>query len=349
MTEIDLQGNLTPQIPRDKRWGGPLVMPPTLPEPGGVVCKRCARKWATTCTCQYYRRTTTFIDVLQSEWALKAWDRRMVAYGMGQRPDLVVAAAASQPAEGNELQRIADAAKEHALASAGANIGTALHRFTERIDTGRPLGHVPQPYPADINAYLQATADVEWVAVENFRVNDTHKVAGTADRIGWYKGQLHIFDLKSSPNDNAVSYPHGPAMQLAMYAHSQPYDIATDTRVDDPAPVDKAIAYIISLPAGKAQCRLVPIDIRAGWAACGIATKVWAWRDTKDLILDADAINHPVVPETVPLTFGEQVAVTNNLVSLRTLWDRARHAGALDEQLRAMIIERAQVLWTGVK
>src|SRR5258707_590187 len=89
-------------IPR--RWyngkeAGPLVIPPdkTL-VPGDFECEMCHRMVAPkrgaprkgTCSCTYYRRTTTFIDVLQDEFALKKWDRRMVAYGMSQRPDLVL-------------------------------------------------------------------------------------------------------------------------------------------------------------------------------------------------------------------------------------------------------------------
>ena len=54
--------------------------------------KRYPRKG--NCKCTYYKRCTTWIDVLQDEFGLKKWDRRMVAYGMSQRPDLVVAAAA---------------------------------------------------------------------------------------------------------------------------------------------------------------------------------------------------------------------------------------------------------------
>lgn len=334
-----------PSIPRHKTLGGPLVMPPgPLPEPGNLACKRCGRKWNTRCTCRYYKRCTTYIDVLQDEFALKRWDRRQVAYGMASRKDLIAAAKACENDDSDEdkkeLQRIADAAKEAAKGSHASNMGTALHKFTERLDTGRPTGVDDDVDLADIRAYKKATSDVEWLAVESFRVQDEYRVGGTTDRLGWYQGELYIFDLKTSPKDNAVSYPHGPAMQLAMYAHSVPYDIATDTRMVDPAPVNTEVAWIIALPAGSGRCRLVPINIGRGWRACGLARDVWNWRNTKNLILEDWQVENLRMPKT----FAELAAAAPTLNELRRVWSLAYYANEITPEFFMVATARADVL-----
>lgn len=677
-------------IPRHKSWGGPLVIARGKKRgTGDKSCPRCGRpcktgKCAETrrgtapqpgdCHCLYYKRTTNFVDVLQSEYALKQYDRRMVAYGMSQRPDLVLSIAALRDPDGADkdaLQGYADDAKDAAKAAAGANIGTALHRLTEDMDHGRTLGHVPDPYPADLKAYEQATKGIEWVGIESFRVCDQFKVAGTADRIGYHPltKRLHIFDLKglaldtpiptpdgwttmgairpgnqvfdeqgnpcfvtakssvkrigtyrvsfddgssivcdsehiwwtqtqadryakrapqprnildiiatqkywrqnqhtipvakplnlmdadlpidpyvlgawlgdgsradgriskshdlfdiiesdghqlgirhtdsrngvisctviglkaqlrradilghkqipekylrashqqrlrllqglmdtdgtwntarrravfnstdkalahqvhelmltlgqranlseysatgfgkkvtayaveflpvgiapfrlprkvekaasqepvnptkaqrrvitsiepgpdvetaciavdspshlylcgtqfipthnTSPKENPISYPHGPAMQLAMYAHSTPYDIPTDTRVKDVGRVDLNTGYIISLPAGKGRCEIRPINIGAGWGACLIAVQVWRWREDKNLILDDGQV--PVGP-----TYSDLAAKATTEDELRALWARAKQMCALTDDVKADIISRREEL-----
>jgi len=337
-------------IPRHPQWDGPLVLPDGYTPSGDKTCPLCKRPCRTgrrgttrpgDCPCIYYKRTTTFIDVLQSEYALKAWDRRMVAYGMSQREDLVLAAAAcrNDGSDRDRLQEIADAAKEHARASAGANIGTALHTLTEWMDTGQELGHVPEPYPADLRAYEAATKNIEWAAVESFRVHDEWRVGGTADRIGWLNGELHVFDIKTSPNENPISYPHSVAMQLAMYAHSVPYDIGKDRRTTDPAPINLDVAYIISLPAGKGRCEIRPVDIRKGWDACQLAVKVWEWRNTKGLIL-GDDIAPPSLDADDPLSLEEQAAQANSEDALRELWRQAKRDGALTDSVKRAIMAR---------
>jgi hypothetical protein len=338
-------------IPR--RWyngkeAGPLVIPPDKKlVPGDFECEMCHRMVEPkrgaprkgTCSCIYYRRTTTFIDVLQDEFALKKWDRRMVTYGMSQRPDLVLAAAACDPndaADKKKLQKIAGDAIEHAMGSAAANIGTALHKLTERMDNGETLGYVPEPFPADLRAYEQCMKDekLKWDAVESFRVHDPWKVGGTTDRLGTRKsGRLRIFDLKTSPNENPIMYPHGPAMQLAMYAHSVPYVYPGDYRTTDPGEVDINVAYIINMPAGSGKCELRPIDIAKGWGACQLAVQVWRWRDSKNLILEPDKVRDTD-------TFSDMAARARTVTELKMLWHNAFEAGVLTSELKTLIQQR---------
>jgi len=303
------------EIPRD-RYGRPMIVP------AGKATKRVP-----------YRRTTTFVGCLDDTYGLQQWKTRQVAYGMGQRKDLVLAAAAADPADKARLGEIADKATEHAQASGAATIGTALHALTERVDRGQPLGTIPQEYQADIDAYRAATELIEYTAIETFRVHDGWKVAGTADRIGRIAGgRPAIMDVKTG----SIDYPAKMAMQLAMYAHSTPYDIASDSRVDE-EPVDTRTGIIIHLPAGQGTCNLYEIDLAVGWAGCVLAKKVWEWRSTKNLTTPFDPTRIPAGPPT----WETLIRDARHLDDLRLIWKRAAECGYLTDELRALCTQRS--------
>jgi hypothetical protein len=199
---------------------------------------------------------------------------------MAARPDLVMAAAATDPDDKRALDAIVDQAAEAAKAHAAATTGTALHAFTERLDRGRPLGIVPADYVADIEAYRAATADFEHMLIEQFTVNDKLKIGGTPDRVLMYQGQAYIGDLKTG----SITYGAAKiAMQLAVYAHSTPYDHVTQTRTPYPADVSTTRGIVIHLPAGTGKCELHWIDLDAGWDGVFLAGSVRQWRTTKNL------------------------------------------------------------------
>lgn len=304
------------ELPRD-RWGRPMVLPPG------------ARKNAKRVA---YRRTTTFVGCLDDMNGLMNWKARQVAYGMGQRKDLVVAAAAADPGDKKKLGEIAEKATEHAMSSAGATIGTALHSLTERIDRGQPLGAVPAEFQPDLDAYQRATEGIEWVGIEAFRVHDDWKVAGTADRLGLlpWSDRIKICDIKTG----SIDYPHKMSMQLAMYARSLPYDIATDTRGVDPGKIDLRTGVIIHLPAGTGECTLYEIDIASGWGACLIAQQVWRWRDTKGL-------TKPLTPPGKPPTWESLIRDARSLDDLRLIWSRAKECGHLTAELKGLLMARS--------
>ena len=310
------------EIPRD-RWGRPMIMPAT----GGKNAKRVA-----------YRRATTFVGCLDDTNGLMKWMSRQVAFGMGQRKDLVLAAAAADPADKKKIGEIAEKAAEHAKGIAGdaAETGTALHSLTERIDRGQPLGVVPSEYKADIEAYRRATENIEFLGIETFRVHDLWKVAGTADRIGMFNGRPMIMDIKTG----SIDYPHKMAMQLAIYSRSVPYDIATDTRGEDAQRVDPTRGIIIHLPAGQGRCDLYEIDIAKGWGACLIAKQVWDWRGTKELTTLVD----PHAPPPGPPTWESLISSASSVDDLRLIWRRAKECGQLTAEIRELAAEKSREL-----
>ena len=336
-------------IPRHPRWKGPLVIPPGHDlTPGTRKCKgskgngwaQCGRTWATACPCVYYKRTTNFIDVLQDEYKLKEWDRRMVATGMAENAELVLSALAIRPdrdikqtpEDKKKLQEIADKAKDYAKGGAAASIGTSLHTLTQWMDEGKELGYVPEPYPADLEAYRLCTKEIEWTNIESFRVYDDWKVGGTTDRIGWYKGRLTIFDIKTG----SLFFKAGPAMQLAMYARSTPYDISTDTRVSDVDELRLDVGYVIHLPAGSGTCELKPVNIANGWMACQQAKAVWDIRNRpdSDWFPERDAYAEVY----------EMSTRATNVRECKVLWANAKDMGLLDAALKASLTARAKEL-----
>jgi len=292
-----------------------------------------------------YRRTTTFVGCLDDMNGLMKWKARQVAYGMGQRRDLVLAAAAADPTDKKTLHQVAEKASEAALSSAGATTGTALHSLTERIDRGQPLGQVPAEYEADLQAYREATAGIEWLGIECFRVHDDWQIAGTADRIGRNaNGRLMVYDIKTG----SIDYPHKMAMQLAMYARMTPYDIATDTRGTVEADLDVNTGIIIHLPAGQGRCDLYEIDLGKGWGACLIAHKVWHWRGVKDLTHPIDGARvstwHRSNSDQATPTWASLAEAAATVEDLRLIWARAAEGNQLTDQLKASLTQRSKEL-----
>jgi hypothetical protein len=272
-------------IPRD-HIGRPLVVPPG----GGKPIA--------------YTRCTTYVGCLDDMWNLHRWDERNVAIGLADRPDLLLSVSAHRD-DKDKLNDIVSAAKEAAKAKAAAEIGTSLHKLTERLDRGQTLGVVPATYKADIAAYERATACLEIVGIERFTVLDELKIGGTHDRTVRYQDRRYISDLKTgSINYGALKI----AMQLAVYSRSVLYDHRTFERA--PLDVDQDRALVIHLPAGQGRCELHWVDIAAGWEAVQVAAQVRAWRSRGGLFTPF---------ETTP-DLPALIAEAASVVSLRALW-----------------------------
>ena len=163
----------------------------------------------------------------------------------------------------------------------------------------------------------------------DFRVFDPWKVAGTADRIGWYRGRLLVADIKTG----SIDFPRKISMQVAMYARSTPYDIATDTRGPAEDGLDLTHGLIIHLPAGVGRCDLHLVDLEKGWAGCELAHQVWQWRSTKGLLRPAPAT-----------TFTEDARSARDIEALRGVWRDAHAHHGLTEDFVAACGERRQEL-----
>jgi hypothetical protein len=218
------------KVKRD-RWGRPLI----IPTDGGKPVS--------------YQRCTTFVGCLEDTFNLSRWQQRMVALGLAARPDLLMSVSAHSD-DKDTLNKLCDEAREAAAASAAAPTGTALHRIAERLDRGEDI-QVPAAAKADIDAYLTATRPIRWKAIERMMVADELKVAGTPDRIGQLDDGRRPFiaDLKTGSIDFGIGKI---AMQLAVYAHSQTYDVNTGERVSPGIELESAL--ILHLASGICNC-----------------------------------------------------------------------------------------------
>jgi hypothetical protein len=239
-----------------------------------------------------WTRATTHAKTVADQFGLTKWQLRMVAQGLVARPDYYAGVAAAN-GDKRKLDRICEEAKEAAAASSRANIGTALHAFTERYDAGDPL-EVPDMWVKDYEAYITAMADAhitvhpDWI--ERLTVVPEVDVAGTFDRIVTMPdGRLLIADLKTGAD---LSYSWNEiGIQLALYSrgvglwNGTPPKINIDHGTDayDPMPtVDQTEALVMHLPVGEARCTLHLVDLEVGWEMALTCHQVREWRKRKD-------------------------------------------------------------------
>lgn len=258
-------------------------------------------------TDQAWTRATTVASTLADRYGLEKWAQRNTVLGLGMRQDLYAQAASCTADDRQELERIVEQAQEAAKASSGANLGTALHRWTERIDRGEDVD-IPDAWKPDLDAY---TAELDrhnvtvldgWI--ERVVVVPRLRIAGTLDRVltspAW--DNPRIGDVKTGAD--ALKYGSGEiAIQLAIYAGAtHAWKGSTDDIRRDrwgryllPDPVDEPDAYdvmpimdrdlavVMHLPVGTGTCTLYEIDIAAGREAVRKAVWVRDWRKRKDL------------------------------------------------------------------
>ena len=287
MTRIVAPG---PEIRRD-RWGRPLVTPP---EGGKPVA---------------YTRCTTYVGSVEDTYNLSRWQMRMVALGLADRRDLLLAAAAHRD-DKTKLNKVCEDALEAAKGHAAATTGTALHAITETHDRGNSVGILPDEAKADLDAYVAATTALKPIHIEQFMVLDRLKIGGTPDRISRYSdGKRYVTDLKTGSIEFGFLKI---AAQLAVYARSTPYDVEAGRRMDHHgAELDKGI--IIHLPAGSATCTLYWVDLLAGWEVVRLAKSLRekrAW--------PSGSLYTPVVSEVPPL--ADRITTATSPDAVRALW-----------------------------
>lgn len=286
-----------PSVERD-RYGRPLIAPP---QPLGAAPVP-------------YTRATTVAKALDNNEGLMLWKQRMTLLGLTARRDLLTAAAATDNSDTKTLNRLANEAADAGGASAAATTGTALHAFTERLDRGLDVGHVPAEYAGDLDAYQQLAADVGWKIrhIEQFTVLDPYRVAGTADRVLEIDGRWYIADLKTG---SSTAFHHAWAVQFAIYAHGTPYDVDAGKRGMWDVPLDQDRALVIHLPAGQGTARAHWIDIASGWEAFRLSMQARKWLARRDLL---SAYAPPAEPPSDPVLAA--IAYASTVDELTDIW-----------------------------
>ena len=315
-------------IPRD-RWDRPLIVPP-----GG------GRPVA-------YTRASTLGKTIEDTYNLSRWAQRNVALGLSRRPDLVALAAAVATNEGADraaLDEIADKAHEAAKGDRGANVGTALHKLSERRDAGEDLSYLPTELAAALDAYSRIMEPFEVLASETFVVHDGLQAAGTFDRMlsprveltapdgtVFGPGDVICADLKTGRAESTAYWGPTYAVQQAVYGHGTPYRVGAgrlpwgDVIGADLTP-SRTWALILHVPSDSpADAGLVWVDLTLGAALAELCVEVRKARKVKGLFSEchvgqgwrhvpggvhALADDGYPAPDPEPVEVPEQVATT---------------------------------------
>lgn len=289
-------------------------------------------------------RCTTVVKAGDDMYALGEWQKGNVALGLSRRTDLLALAGTMKPGD-KSLKRLVKDAEEAGGGSAKANLGTALHGYTEMVDWGRPLTDVPEPHRADIGAYLDALVanrlTVVPAAIERITMtSEWDGIAGKFDRV--YRlvdGTYVIGDVKSGK----VGYdPKVMFAQMAVYAQGVNevgvYDVARECWEHLPFEVRTDVALIVHLPAGEGKCTVYVADLEVGRAHVAFCASVRRQRKLK----------HPL-PVYAPAVAAagwwyEAIRATATRAALARVGRAMDRAGAMTPELRELAMAHREDL-----
>lgn len=237
-----------------------------------------------------HTRATTVAETMDSRWSLERWQQRMAVAGVALEPHLLTEASSLDPESADDrsaFDELCKRARQRAGADKKATLGTALHRFTEDLDTGRKtVDDIPPQWQDHMRRY-RAELDrnglqVDPLMCELVLIEDRYRVAGSTDRlVTTGDGRRMVFDLKTGNLDYswlAIS------VQLAIYAyHTAVWDPVTEQRLPR-IDVDLNEAIICHLPVDGDTCELHTVDVHQGWGHYVTSHEVRAARrDAKQL------------------------------------------------------------------
>lgn len=232
-----------------------------------------------------FTRVSTIAKALDDKGSLINYNQRLTAVGLTKRKDLLDIVAMMADPEGNDKRELRALVEEAAVAGGQgvkANMGTARHKATERIDAGTPIEHImmPDDIKRDIEAYYKELDRVGLRPLPQY--NEVHVVrdgfdynglgySGSFDKALGNGSDLFIGDIKTGQE---LKYAFlAWAVQQSMYANAESiYDVRTDVRTPMPK-VRQDIAFIIWLPAGRGKCEILEVDIANGWRYAQLAVE----------------------------------------------------------------------------
>ena len=332
-----------------------------------------------------WTRATTFAKSIQDTFALSQWAQRMTLKGAALRPDIVAAVSTLDVKQDRErVNALVEDAKKAAGNKVAANLGTAVHSFTEDRDkalVGQPVTSkaIPDDLRPTVDAYelLLREFGLEPVPglIEFTTAVKQYEICGTSDRcykvtrditfklnkrtITLYAGEYVIGDVKTGAD---LSYGWMEiCIQLAIYAQglntSGVWDWNTrtwgkPTLPDNPDVLLKVrtdVALVPHLPVDRKEgadlATLFAIDLDAGWAAAVLCEQVRSTRKKGNL---ATALTVADVADSNGVSdnqFADQVTRAENpAVHVRTAV--ASRPVTLEDQARIVTTqEAASAVW----
>lgn len=311
-----------------------------------------------------WTRATTFAKSVQDTFALSQWAQRMTLKGATLRPDIVAAAGTLDVRDDKDrLNDLVEDAKRAAGDKVAANLGTAVHSYTEHRDKGTDVD-IPEEHLPTVDAYEAVLKEFGLEPVPGLIEFTTavmqFEIAGTSDRcyrvtrditidlngrpVTLYAGEYVIGDVKTGAD---LSYGWQEiAIQLAIYAQGLntsgvwSWETRTWSRPEDPTQpgvqiqVRTDVGVVPHLPVDRTRtgaplATLYAVDLTAGWAACVLCGQVRDWRKSSKLATPlkvADLAAEPARPAAPAAASRPPEAPAKAEVSARppTLQERAQ-------------------------
>jgi len=273
-------------VERD-RWGRPMLFPP---EGGKAVA---------------YTRVSTMAKWLSDQSGLINWKASMAMIGMARSKPIqariaaIVARTENDPYRENKqaLKDLVENATQIAQAQGRADLGTAVHEFTELLDAGTlDWQFIPEQLKAPLAAYRETMQEFETVDTEVFVTVDTEdggkalRGAGSLDRLIRHpEFGVCVADIKTGADE--PKYPLGVTTQVAVYARGSRYrdgrfpgspkfdgGVAnvdgTAYRKELHPELNKSVGIMIHLPLDRVECSLYALDLDLGWESLLLGNQV---------------------------------------------------------------------------
>ena len=236
-----------------------------------------------------YSRPSGYAKVLDNSFALNDWKINKAMIGVAGSRAMQAEVMAIKDGDRDGMKVLREKALDKGAANEAADMGTALHAMTARVEDQSDTWEPPEAYADDLRTYVEALDSYGLVSefVEVHMCNDSFRAAGTADRI--YRttkpllapdgttvepGTLILGDLKTGAKLD-FSLP-GYCVQMALYADGVFYDVESNERRETP-PLDKNWTILVHLPVGKAKCRMIWCSIDVGLRGALLAHDVKEW------------------------------------------------------------------------
>jgi hypothetical protein len=267
-----------------------------------------------------WTRATTFAKSISDTYALSQWGLRMALLGATQRPDIVQRAHGKHvKADKSLLDELTAELKNAAGDKVAANLGTAMHSFTEMADRAwhspggarSILDQAPPDCREMVETYIRLLEETGLEPVPHLieftTVVKQYSVAGTSDncykvtkplvlRIGRGEVRLspgeYVIGDKKTGKDLDYGWQE-IAIQLATYAQGLNTAGVWDRHEEEwhPKPLGDATVrldagIVLHLPVDKEaekQPAVYGVDLESGWNAAVLCERVRAWRKVRKL------------------------------------------------------------------
>lgn len=242
---------------------------------------------------------------LDSQAGLINWKASMAMIGMAKskpiqaRISAIVARTENDAYRENKaaLKELVESATNVAQAQGRADLGTAVHEFTELLDSGSlDWEYVPEQLKAPLDCYretMQAFQVVDsevFVAVDQDNGKKPIRGAGSLDRLLLHpEFGVCVADIKTGTDE--PKYPLGVTTQVAIYSRGLRYRdgrFAGSPAFDDGEPnadgtawrkplhpeLNTDVGILIHLPLDRPECSLYALDLNHGWESLLLGQRV---------------------------------------------------------------------------